>query len=198
MTPSPRRLRPAARAPPPAPRRPRPAASPAGSPPTRRNSPPPARPVWNTPLNAVPNPQTTAGYVRFFAALLTADHDGDLHKHTKRLDSWIRQARAAPDGARAAVLRRRPAHRPRRRRRGARPALRQWPHRRHRQQNQAAQTADGRQSSAATAPKTDTPGIKLPLLITTNYHGILAEPLTGHSRPSRGQVNHGRQAPAKE
>lgn len=45
-------------------------------------------------LKNCPELQATAGYVRSFAALLTAEHDGDLPKHTARLDSWIDQARA--------------------------------------------------------------------------------------------------------
>jgi hypothetical protein len=38
--------------------------------------------------------QAVAGNVRFFAALLTADHDGNLPEHTARLNSWIEQVRA--------------------------------------------------------------------------------------------------------
>jgi transposase len=45
-------------------------------------------------LKRCPELQATAGYVRCFAALLTAGHDGDLHEHTTRLDSWIEQVRA--------------------------------------------------------------------------------------------------------
>jgi hypothetical protein len=45
-------------------------------------------------LKHCPELQATAGYVRSFAALLTADHDGDLHEHTTRLDAWIEQVRA--------------------------------------------------------------------------------------------------------
>ena len=45
-------------------------------------------------LKHCPELQATAGYVRSFAALLTAGHDGDLHEHTTRLDAWIEQVRA--------------------------------------------------------------------------------------------------------
>lgn len=45
-------------------------------------------------LKHCPELQATAGYVRSFAALLTADHDGDLPEHTTRLDAWIEQVRA--------------------------------------------------------------------------------------------------------
>jgi transposase len=45
-------------------------------------------------LKHCPELQATAGYVRSFAALLTADHDGDLHEHATRLDAWLEQVRA--------------------------------------------------------------------------------------------------------
>src|SRR5258705_280459 len=91
-----------------APASPPPVTAPAGA-----TSPPPSPrrlPSWTTPdpakppatrqtrlehaLKHCPELQATAGYVRSFAALLTADHDGDLHEHTTRLDAWIEQVRA--------------------------------------------------------------------------------------------------------
>jgi transposase len=45
-------------------------------------------------LKQCPELTTAAGHVRDFAALLTADHDGDLATHTSRLDEWIATVRA--------------------------------------------------------------------------------------------------------
>lgn len=47
-------------------------------------------------LKQCPELQATADHVRSFAALLTADHDGNLDEHTAHLDSWIAQVRADP------------------------------------------------------------------------------------------------------
>lgn len=47
-------------------------------------------------LKRCPELQATADHVRSFAALLTADHDGNLDRHTAHLDSWIEQVRAGP------------------------------------------------------------------------------------------------------
>jgi transposase len=45
-------------------------------------------------LKRCPELQATADHVRTFAALLTADHDGNLPEHTTQLDAWIDQVRA--------------------------------------------------------------------------------------------------------
>lgn len=45
-------------------------------------------------LKRCPELQAVVGHVRSFAALLTADHDGNLDEHTAHLDAWIDQVRA--------------------------------------------------------------------------------------------------------
>lgn len=47
-------------------------------------------------LKRCPELQAAADHVRSFAALLTADHDGNLAEHTTRLDAWIHQVRDDP------------------------------------------------------------------------------------------------------
>lgn len=44
-------------------------------------------------LKRCPELHTAADHVRSFAALLTADHDGNLQTHTAHLDAWIDQVR---------------------------------------------------------------------------------------------------------
>ncbi|MEU6711699.1 ISL3 family transposase [Nonomuraea sp. NPDC046802] len=45
-------------------------------------------------LKRCPELQAVTDHVRSFAALLTADHDGNLDDHTARLDAWIDKVRA--------------------------------------------------------------------------------------------------------
>jgi hypothetical protein len=53
-------------------------------------------------LKHCPELQAAADHVRAFAALLTADHDGDLAKHTATMDAWITRVR---DDTRVPALR---------------------------------------------------------------------------------------------
>ncbi|MGW4798529.1 hypothetical protein ACWEPC_39540 [Nonomuraea sp. NPDC004297] len=47
-------------------------------------------------LKHCPELTAAAAHARTFAALLTADHDGDLDTHTSQLDEWIAAVRADP------------------------------------------------------------------------------------------------------